>query len=150
MFGLPYNVLCGKQFKRIIVRNKEKKISASLEDYLEVIYETINEKQGVKAIDISRQLGVGRSSVSDALKVLAEKQLVNYGRYEVISLTEQGKKIAKEVVGKHNILYDFFINVLELSVEEADKNACRIEHVISDSAIDGIIQFMKKRELNNE
>ena len=54
-------------------RNLTKPISASLEDYLEVIYETINEKQGVKAIDISRKLGVGRSSVTDALKNLAEK-----------------------------------------------------------------------------
>lgn len=130
-----------------MARNLEKSLSASMEDYLEVIYETINEKKGVKAIDISRQLGVGRSSVSDALKSLADKNLVNYGRYDVISLTAEGEKIAKEVIGKHNLLYDFFINVLELSTEEADKNACRIEHVISDDALEGFLTFMKNKRV---
>lgn len=128
-------------------RSLTKTISASLEDYLEAIYETINEKQGVKAIDLSRQLGVGRSSVTDALKTLAEKKLVNYGRYEVLSLTKEGEKIAKEVASKHNILYNFFINTLKLSPEEANKNACRIEHVISDEALEGFSKFVKEQEL---
>lgn len=128
----------------------EKPLSASLEDYLEVIYETINEKQGVKAIDISRRLGVGRSSVSDALKTLANKKLVNYGRYDVLSLTAEGEKIAKQVIVKHSILYDFFTNVLNLSPYEANENACRIEHVISEDAFEGFVNFMKKNENQNE
>lgn len=126
-------------------RNFEKTISASLEDYLEVIYEIFEEKNGVKAIEISRRLGVGRSSVSDALKILADKNLVNYGRYDVLSLTKEGEKIARGVIVKHYILYDFFINILKLSPEEADKNACRIEHVISEEAFEGFVQFMKEK-----
>lgn len=129
-------------------RNLEKSISASLEDYLEVIYEVINEKQGVKAIDISRRLGVGRSSVTDALKNLADKKLVNYGRYDVLSLTDEGEKIARGVIEKHSILYNFFVNILDLSSEEANENACRIEHVISESAFDGFSKFMKESFLN--
>lgn len=126
-------------------RSFEKPISASLEDYLEVIYEIIDEKHGVKAVDISRKLGVGRSSVTDALKALADKKLVNYGRYEVISLTEKGQETAKDVIKKHNILSDFFINVLNLSEDQANKNACRIEHVLSEEAFDGFVKFMKER-----
>lgn len=119
-------------------------VSSSLEDYLEVIHSIIEEKQGVKAIEISRRLGVGRSSVTDALKTLATKKLVNYGRYDVISLTEEGKKIARQVIAKHSVLYDFFNNVLKLSPEESDKNACRIEHVISEEALEAFKRFMKE------
>lgn len=111
-----------------------KPISASLEDYLEAIYEIIQEKHGVKAIEISRRLGVGRSSVTEALKTLADKKLVNYGRYDVISLTKDGEEAAKNVSLKHNVLFDFFTEILGLSQVDAEKNACRVEHVISDMA----------------
>ena len=148
MFGLPYNIRESEHNWILIMKNLTKSISASLEDYLEVIYEIIDEKQGVKAVEISRKLGVGRSSVTDALKALAEKKLVNYGRYDVISLTPEGQKIAKEIIVKHSVLYDFFTTVLKLSPEEADKNACRIEHVISEEAFDGFNRFMVKIKEN--
>ena len=125
-------------------RSLKKEISASLEDYLETIYEIFEEKQGVKAIEISRRLGIGRSSVTDALKTLAEKKLVNYGRYDVISLTKDGEKAAKDVIKKHHILSSFFTQILGLSEEEANKNACRIEHVISEDAFQGFVRFMKE------
>lgn len=131
-----------------MVRNFAKPISASLEDYLEVIYEIFNEKKGVKAVEISRKLGVGRSSVTDALKTLAEKNLVNYGRYDVISLTPEGEKTAKEIVSKHNIIYSFLTDVLNVSHEEANENACRIEHVISQNVVDSFKNFMGKAKKN--
>ena len=130
-------------------RSLEKPISASLEDYLEVIYEIIDEKHGVKAIDISRKLGVGRSSVTDALKSLAEKKLVNYGRYEIISLTKEGEAVAKKIILKHEVLSEFFTSVLGLSEEQSDKNACRIEHVLSEEAFEGFVKFMNDRKVNN-
>lgn len=126
------------------MRDLTKPISASLEDYLETIYEIFDEKQGVKAVEISRRLGVGRSSVTDALKALADKNLVNYGRYDVISLTKEGEEAAKEVFFKHVLLYEFFNEVLGLSEHEANQNACRIEHVISEDALNGFIIFMKE------
>jgi len=122
---------------------KPEKISASLEDYLEAIYKIIEEKQGVKAIEISRRLGVGRSSVTEALKNLADKKLVNYGRYDVISLTPDGEKAALKVILKHNILYDFFTQILGLNSEEAHENACRVEHVISEDALKRFTLFIE-------
>lgn len=126
------------------MRDLAKPISASLEDYLEVIYEIFDEKQGVKAVEISRRLGVGRSSVTDALKALSDKNLVNYGRYDVISLTKEGENTAKEILLKHSVLCEFFSEVLSLSEEESNKNACRVEHVISEEALGGFINFMKE------
>jgi len=122
---------------------KKKKISASLEDYLETIYEIIEEKNGVKAVEISRRLGVGRSSVTEALKNLAEKKLVNYGRYDVISLTPAGEKVAKKIQLKHQVLHDFLVQILDVNNEEAQENACRIEHVISEDILKRLISFLE-------
>lgn len=118
-------------------------ISASLEDYLETIYEIIEEKQGVKAVEISRRLGVGRSSVTEALKNLADKGLVNYGRYDAISLTGAGEKAAKKVQFKHQVLYDFLVQILGVNPQEAQDNACQLEHVISEDVLKRLIAFIE-------
>ncbi|MDD3766503.1 MAG: metal-dependent transcriptional regulator [Eubacteriales bacterium] len=122
------------------------KVTASLEDYLEAIYEIIEEKQGVKAVEVAKRLNVKRSSVTEALKNLSEKNLVNYGRYDVISLTPSGVKVAKKVIEKHKTLYDFFTKILGLTPEEASENACKVEHVISEDVLQRLIAFI---EFNN-
>lgn len=119
----------------------QKLITASLEDYLEAIYNIIEENQGVKAIDVSKRLSVSRSSVTEALKNLAEKKLINYGRYDVISLTPIGINIAKKVIKKHKTLQDFFEKILGTSPQEAQENACKIEHVISDDLLKRLVAF---------
>lgn len=134
MFGMPYNF----PMQEI----KGKNISSSLEDYLEAIYEIYTEKRGVKAIDISKKLGVGRSSVTEALKTLAQKHLVNYSRYGVLSLTSAGEDAAKNVIEKHKVLYNFFKNTLNLDEQEAQENACRVEHVLSEKAFRSLIDFV--------
>ena len=124
----------------------EKHMSASLEDYIMAIYEIIREKKGVRAVDISKRIGVGKSSVTDALKNLSDKKLINYSPYDVISLTDEGEKIAAEIAEKHTILQDFFQNVLILPPEEAAKNACRMSHAISKDAFGKFVQFISSVE----
>ena len=121
---------------------KGKNISSSLEDYLEAIFEIYTQKNGVKAIDISKKLGVGRSSVTEALKTLAQKHLVNYSRYGVLSLTAAGEEAAKNVIERHKTLYNFFKNTLNLDENEAQENACRVEHVLSEKAFQALINFV--------
>lgn len=119
----------------------QEKLSSSLEDYLETIYNFIEENQSIRAIDISHALNVSRASVTEALKKLASKNLINYGRYDVISMTEEGKKQAVSVITKHKALHHFFESILGLPADEASENACRIEHVISENALDRIAAF---------
>lgn len=116
-------------------------ITASLEDYLESIYNHITAKQGVKAVDISRDLRVSRASVTETLKKLAGRGLINYSPYGVISLTAEGSRIARGVLRKHVILSQFFEDILGVGNEEAQENACRIEHVISEEAFERLIAF---------
>jgi len=66
-------------------------LTASLEDYLEAIFQIIAEKQAVRPKDIARRLKVSNASVTGALRSLAEKKLINYAPYDVISLTTDGK-----------------------------------------------------------
>ena len=63
---------------------EEKILSSGLEDYLECIYNNIQEKGSVKAIEISKELDVSRASVTDALHRLAQKNYINYERYGAI------------------------------------------------------------------
>lgn len=120
------------------------KLTASLEDYLEIICNFENSKKQIKAVDISKELHISRASVTEALKKLADKGLVNYGRYETISLTNEGKNIAQRVVSKHAVLQQFFEQVLDLSSEEASYNACKIEHIITDNAFAKISKLVTK------
>lgn len=123
---------------------KTEKLTASLEDYIEAIYEIIKEKNGVRAIDIAKRVGVNRSSVTEALKVLASKGYVNYARYDVISLTSQGEKKAIDISKKHQFLYKFFIEKLGVSPDEASINACKIEHSISDNVFEKLMDYINQ------
>lgn len=114
----------------------QEKLTSSLEDYLEVIYNFIDKNDRVRAIDISRELNVSRASVSEALKRLADKNLINYGRYDMISMTEEGKKQALDVIEKHNTLQYFFEEIMGLDSNEAAQTACKIEHIISKDVLD--------------
>lgn len=119
------------------------KLTSSLEDYLETIYLIYKKNNTVKAIDVSRALGVSRASTTEALKKLAEKKLINYGRYNAISITREGEIAAKEIINKHNSLYEFFKSVLGATDNEAQKNACAIEHIISEDIMQRVIAFTK-------
>lgn len=119
------------------------KLTASLEDYLEVIFNLLQEKDAVKPIEVSKNLGVGKSSVSEALRNLAQKELINYAPYGVITLTPKGEKLAKEVALKHEVLTFFLTDVLNIEREEAVENACRIEHTISQNVYDQLVKFLK-------
>lgn len=120
------------------------KLTASLEDYLEIICNYVDSNKYIRAIDISKELKVSRASVTEALKKLASKGYINYGRYDSISLTEKGVSVAKEVVSKHLILQKFFEKTLGLSEAEASENACKIEHVITKNAFNKISEYINK------
>jgi len=116
-------------------------LTASLEDYLEAIYHIIADKQAVRPKDIARRLKVSNSSVTGALRSLAEKKLINYAPYDVITLTVDGKTAAKDVIRRHEVLRDFFIKVLAVDEEDADKAACQMEHSITKVILERFIQF---------
>lgn len=121
------------------------KNSASKEDYLELIYELSIENSDFKAVDIAKKMNISRASVSEALKKLAEHGYITYEKYKPAQLTEKGLQVAQNVLNKHTVLYSFFKDILHLTDNEAQINACRIEHVITDSAFDKISEIVDNK-----
>lgn len=119
------------------------RLTASLEDYLEAIFQLIVEKQVARARDIAKRLNVKRSSVTGALRSLADKGFVDYEPYEIVTLTPKGKAAARDVVRRHEVLRDFLIKVLSVNEDKADEAACRMEHAITPSILERLIEFVE-------
>ncbi|MCB2227029.1 MAG: metal-dependent transcriptional regulator [Desulfarculaceae bacterium] len=117
-------------------------LSSNLEDYLETIFHLERESRVARAKDIAERLEVSRASVTGALKTLADKGLINYEPYSYVTLTEQGKEIAREIDRRHHILKGFFSDFLQLGAEAAEANACRVEHAMDEAAINRLVNFL--------
>ncbi len=118
-------------------------LTASLEDYLEAIYSIVQRKTAARPTDISEQLGVSRPSVTGALHSLAEKNLINYEPYDIITLTIDGEKAAKDILHRHMVLQEFFKDVLGVSSENAADSACKMEHSVSKIILERLTQFIE-------
>lgn len=118
-------------------------LSASLEDYLEVIFHLEQSHRVARAKDIADQMNVQRASVTGALKALASRNLINYSPYSYITLTPQGREVARDIIHRHDTLKEFFMTALQLSPEDAEANACRIEHAIDPGAVDRLVRFLE-------
>ena len=119
-----------------------KVLSDSLEDYLEAIHHIVRAKGAARGKDISERLKVNRSSVTGALRALAEKKLVNYAPYDLVTLTPEGGRVAERIIHRHEVLKDFISRVLGLEERIAEENACRMEHAASEPVLDRLAQFI--------
>jgi len=120
---------------------KTEQLSASLEDYLEAIFWIASFKGAARAKDIAKRLSVKAASVTGALRVLADRQFINYAPYELITLTPEGYERAQQVIQKHEVLKDFFVEVLGLDVALADEGACKLEHGLPDGIMERLLAF---------
>lgn len=116
-------------------------ISDSLEDYIEAIYHIVKEKSAAKPRDLADRLRVSSASVTGALKLLAEKSLINYAPYDVITLTEKGRACAEDVARRHEVLRDFLVNIFAVEYKEADEAACAMEHSVPAPILERFVRF---------
>lgn len=117
-------------------------LSASLEDYIEAIYHIITKNQVARSKDIANRLNVSRASVTEALRTLSKKGLINYAPYEPITLTTIGKTTAEDVIFRHDALKRFFIEVLAIDNKTAEEGACKVEHAAPPEVIARMISFI--------
>jgi DtxR family Mn-dependent transcriptional regulator len=117
-------------------------LSSSLEDYIESIFLLARTKKAVRAKDVASRMNVTRPSVTGALRMLVKEGLVDHEPYDVITLTAKGSRVAKDVVRRHEVLQDFFVSVLKVDVDEAEKAACSMEHSVSRSILDRLVKFV--------
>lgn len=114
------------------------------EDYLETVY-ILKKKNGIVfSIDVAKELGFSRASVSRAMSILKEEDLITMDEMtKEIDLTETGRKKAVEIYDKHKTLTSFLQKVAGVSEKIAQTDACRMEHIISASTFRGIKNYMK-------
>ena len=117
----------------------------SLEDYLETILLLHNKYGHVRSIDIANELNFTKPSVSVAMKNLREKEYITMADNGYITLTEAGRQRAESVLERHTILSDLLISI-GVSEETARKDACRIEHDLSEETFETIKKYYQKRK----
>ena len=117
-------------------------LTESMENYLEVILELERTNKVARAKDIADKLEIQRGSVTGALKILRKKGLINYKPYSFITLSESGKKVAKEITRRHEVIEEFLITVLHIDPETASTTACRMEHAIDEDTLERLVCFI--------
>lgn len=120
---------------------KQESLSKSLEDYLEAIYGLKLKSRVARVKDIAQSMGVRMPSVTEAISSLASRGLVKHKPYEDVELTDDGLERAREITHRHSAVKDFLVNVLGLSEEDAESEACGIEHAIRPETLDRLIKF---------
>lgn len=118
-------------------------LTPNMEDYLETIYLLEQEGGNVRVKDIARMMHITMPSVSSAVKNLEKQGLVQHPKYDLIALTSKGSEIAEELYYRHGVIKEFLSQVLGLDNEIAEKDACAIEHIISEETLESLSRFME-------
>lgn len=121
------------------------KIYESAENYLETIF-VLQKKHGVvRSIDIATELSVSKPSVSVAMKNLRNNGYIEMDADGHITLLEQGLEIASKMYERHTLMTQWLVN-LGVDPVVAAEDACKIEHVISESTFEALKQHMYQHD----
>lgn len=117
-------------------------MTESLEDYLEMIGLLINESGAARVSDIALRMSVSKPSVHNALHELTDRGFINHEPYGAIELTQAGKSVSKKIFERHMLLKSFLMNVLKVSDSAAERDACLLEHDLSEETLEAVKKFM--------
>lgn len=120
-----------------------------MEDYLEVIYELVQQKGYATIIDISKCLNVSSPSVTKMLQRLDESRYLDYEKYRGIRLTHQGTDVAKNIHKRHSVLAEF-LKMIGVDKDIANKDAEGIEHHLHSETLKKLEEFVKTAKKNPE
>ena len=120
------------------------KVSMSHEDYLEAIIMLGGTTEAsVRSVDIAKQMEVSKASVNKAVSLLKEKGLAEQPYYGDITLTEKGFEYGQAVYKRHRYLTAFLSKELGIPADIAEKEACLMEHAISDDSFEKWITYIE-------
>lgn len=120
-------------------------MTQSLEDYLEAIYVIIRDHKAACVRDIALHLNVKMPSVVKAIHELKKLGLVEQMPYAPVTLTDKGRRIAREVLARHTLLRRF-LEKLGVSSKNADRDACLMEHILSAETLEKIKSYTRREE----
>lgn len=126
--------------------NGEISITPSLENYIEVLFELNEQETQVRVTDLAKRLSIAKSSVNQAIAQLVRLGFALHEKYGRITLTDKGLAYAGDLQRRHRILKTFFADVLHVDAGIADKDACIIEHVISQATMSKLTEYLEAKE----
>ena len=119
-------------------------IHESGEDYLESILKLQQQGKAVRSIDVVTDLGYSKPSVSVGMKRLRESGYITVDEDGIITLTGDGQAVAERIISRHRMLTEFFIR-LGVSPDVAEKDACKVEHDLSDETFSRLMAHAKRQ-----
>jgi len=119
-----------------------------MEDYLEVIYELVQEKGYATTVDISSYLNVSSPSVTKMMQKLDETGYLKYEKYRGIKLTNEGIRIARNIRNRHGLLAEFFM-IIGVDEEIANNDAEGIEHHLHPETMKKLEEFINELKRHN-
>jgi DtxR family Mn-dependent transcriptional regulator len=114
-----------------------------MQHYLRGILEVQREKGHARVTDVAQKLGVGKGAVSLALRGLGERGLIRHPHYQLIELTPAGAREAQQVMGHFAVLRHFLEEVLGIRGEQAEIDACLMEHFVSPATVDRLVDLIR-------
>lgn len=121
------------------------KVSMSHEDYLEAIVMLGGTPLvPVRSVDVASKMGVSKASVSKAVSSLKAVGMLDQPFYGDITLTEEGYEYGRSVLRRHDMLTSFLTKKIGLDPDIAEKEACQMEHAISDESFDKWLAYFAK------
>jgi DtxR family Mn-dependent transcriptional regulator len=112
------------------------------ENYLKAIYHLSLNDLSVSTNQIAAALCTKAASVTDMLKKLADKELINYEKYQGVTLTSVGEKIALQIIRRHRLWEYFLVEKLNFKWDEVHEMAEELEHISSVELVDRLDKFM--------
>lgn len=122
-------------------RFQRKERTDRMEDYLEIIYELVQQKGYATSVDITECLNVSAPSVTKMMRRLDLKGYLEYEKYRGIRLTNQGKVVAENIKKRHKLLTEFF-KLIGVSEDIANQDAEGIEHHLHAETLEKLEQFL--------
>lgn len=129
---------------------KENELTHSMAHYLMGVRDLIAEQGYARTVDVSRKLNIARSSASIGLHALVDKGFLTEDANKFLSLTAIGQQLADAIIGKKIILKRFFEDILHVPEEQAEVDACKIEHLISVETVSRFLCLFKFLESNKQ
>jgi DtxR family Mn-dependent transcriptional regulator len=114
----------------------------TIEDYIELIYDLQKGKKRVHTNDIASVLDINPASVTEIFQKLSDEKYIDYEKYSGVTLTDKGKKVAKDTKIRHDALKEF-LRLLGVTEEIAEKDACEMEHILHKDTMDAVIKFVE-------
>jgi DtxR family Mn-dependent transcriptional regulator len=113
------------------------------ENYLKAIYKLIEQSRDTVTTNaIAEKISTKAASVTDMLKKLSDKKLINYRKYQGVTLTNKGEKVALSIIRKHRLWEMFLVEKLDFKWDEVHDIAEQLEHINSDKLIEQLDKFL--------